>query len=294
MHFKYISIFLLNFLRLFSKRSHYFVQVQLYELCREVIFEVTFTLFYGSHSNAVENKKEKRAIFAEFSRYFKNITLVAQRIPIQLFPEAKFSRDKLLDILSKTDWSRRTGVSAFIKDLVDLKLPPGKLITFVTFFGEVVVMTICYWECVHCLSPAKKTTGLCTTCSCAVCFLQTPQKTPAKLTSFSLRTANLYVFISGSQDARVRHLLMVLWSSQANTLPALFWALFYVLKNKEAQKHILAEFEDVCLKKYVPGDRNNKTTRTKNRSWEELFCRIEKTDLDQMVFLGKFVALCAV
>uniref|UniRef100_H2XZI0 Cytochrome P450 n=1 Tax=Ciona intestinalis TaxID=7719 RepID=H2XZI0_CIOIN len=52
-----------------------------------------------------------------------------------------------------------------------------------------------------------------------------------------------YILRTSSSEEKVRHLLIILWSAQANTLPALFWTLFYILNDKTARIDVLEEFE---------------------------------------------------
>uniref|UniRef100_H2ZLL6 Uncharacterized protein n=1 Tax=Ciona savignyi TaxID=51511 RepID=H2ZLL6_CIOSA len=89
---------------------------------------------------------------------------------------------------------------------------------------------------------------------------------------------------NSTNEERVRHLLIILWSAQANTLPALFWTLFHILNDKQAKVDVLQEFE-----KHLGKSENfyDVTTVGENLQWPTMddIQRIKKGDLDKMVVL---------
>nr|XP_018672581.1 cholesterol 7-alpha-monooxygenase-like [Ciona intestinalis]XP_026695812.1 cholesterol 7-alpha-monooxygenase-like [Ciona intestinalis]XP_026695813.1 cholesterol 7-alpha-monooxygenase-like [Ciona intestinalis] len=89
----------------------------------------------------------------------------------------------------------------------------------------------------------------------------------------------------GSSEEKVRHLLIILWSAQANTLPALFWTLFYILNDKTARIDVLEEFEK-HLRKTVPAC-DVIGTVTDDLKWPNLsdIQRMRKGDVDKLVLL---------
>ncbi|XP_078485364.1 cytochrome P450 7A1-like [Ciona intestinalis] len=89
----------------------------------------------------------------------------------------------------------------------------------------------------------------------------------------------------GSSEEKARHLLIILWSAQANTLPALFWTLFYILNDKTARVDVLEEFEK-HLRKTVPAC-DVIGTVTDDLKWPNLsdIQRMRKGDVDKLVVL---------
>uniref|UniRef100_H2Y5Q2 Uncharacterized protein n=1 Tax=Ciona savignyi TaxID=51511 RepID=H2Y5Q2_CIOSA len=70
---------------------------------------------------------------------------------------------------------------------------------------------------------------------------------------------------------RARHLLVVLWAAQANTTPAFFWILFYLLSNPDAKRAVMEEYEQL----------------KRNDGWPTMqdILGIKRKDLDRLVIL---------
>ncbi|XP_076812168.1 cytochrome P450 7A1-like isoform X2 [Clavelina lepadiformis] len=150
------------------------VKTGLYKLCQRFVFDLTFNMLFGSNP---DEENETQTIFDEFSVFNNNSALLLDRIPIHLLPATKRSRDRILDLLGKLDWSRRYDVSRMVSEMN----------------------------------------------KCA------PNSDP--------------------DGRRARHLLVTLWAAQANTVPALFWTLFYLLRNGDARYAVMSELSELLQKK---------------------------------------------
>ncbi|XP_078072328.1 cytochrome P450 7A1-like [Mustelus asterias] len=69
----------------------------------------------------------------------------------------------------------------------------------------------------------------------------------------------------------------MLWASQANTLPATFWSVYYLIRSPEALKAVKNEIEDLlCMTNQKPGDINNPIIFTREQ-------------LDSMAAMGSLI-----
>ncbi|XP_043545259.1 cytochrome P450 7A1-like [Chiloscyllium plagiosum] len=69
----------------------------------------------------------------------------------------------------------------------------------------------------------------------------------------------------------------MLWASQANTLPAAFWSVYYLLRSQEALKAVKNEIENLlCVTNQKPGDINNPIIFTREQ-------------LDSMTAMGSLI-----
>uniref|UniRef100_H2Y5Q0 Uncharacterized protein n=1 Tax=Ciona savignyi TaxID=51511 RepID=H2Y5Q0_CIOSA len=82
---------------------------------------------------------------------------------------------------------------------------------------------------------------------------------------------------------RARHLLVVLWAAQANTTPAFFWILFYLLSNPDAKRAVMEEYEQLKRHKH----RNKQVKERGNDGWPTMqdILGIKRKDLDRLVIL---------
>uniref|UniRef100_H2Y5P8 Uncharacterized protein n=1 Tax=Ciona savignyi TaxID=51511 RepID=H2Y5P8_CIOSA len=80
-----------------------------------------------------------------------------------------------------------------------------------------------------------------------------------------------------------RHLLVVLWAAQANTTPAFFWILFYLLSNPDAKRAVMEEYEQLKRHKH----RNKQVKERGNDGWPTMqdILGIKRKDLDRLVIL---------
>ena len=79
-----------------------------------------------------------------------------------------------------------------------------------------------------------------------------------------------------------------MWTSQANTTPGLFWALFHILKNPQVQHQIMEEFKALLKSKSQEtnlDDVNNNTPERKISLNDIL--NLEKNELNKLVLLGE-------
>ena len=79
-----------------------------------------------------------------------------------------------------------------------------------------------------------------------------------------------------------------MWAAQTNTTPSLFWALFYILKNREVQHQIMEEFKALLKSKTHEtnlDDVNNNEPERKISLDDVL--NLEKNNLDKLVLLGE-------
>nr|XP_009860779.2 cholesterol 7-alpha-monooxygenase-like [Ciona intestinalis] len=81
---------------------------------------------------------------------------------------------------------------------------------------------------------------------------------------------------------RARHLMVVLWAAQANTTPALFWTLFYLIANPDAKRAVLEEYEQLRRQKM-----KHSSVRSEEKGWPTMkdILQIERKDLDKLVIL---------
>ncbi|XP_048451949.1 cytochrome P450 7A1 [Rhincodon typus] len=71
--------------------------------------------------------------------------------------------------------------------------------------------------------------------------------------------------------------ITMLWASQANTLPAAFWSVYYLLRSQEALKAVKNEIENLlCVTNQKPGDINNPIIFTREQ-------------LDSMTAMGSLI-----
>lgn len=94
-------------------------QIKLYEFCKEIIFDVTFNLLFGTLENQQERDLETAKFYEQFAIYFKRSALLLDRIPIHFLPEVKRAREKLFELFKGLDWSKRISVSHMISDVVN-------------------------------------------------------------------------------------------------------------------------------------------------------------------------------
>jgi len=87
----------------------------------------------------------------------------------------------------------------------------------------------------------------------------------------------------------LHHLLIFMWSGQANTTPGLFWALFYILKQPQLLQKIMKEFTNLVKAKRQetdPDEANNNKPERKVTLDDIL--DLEKKELDSLELLGRF------
>lgn len=83
----------------------------------------------------------------------------------------------------------------------------------------------------------------------------------------------------------LRHLLVLLWASQANTRPSSFWIIHHLIRHPDAIEAILREYEDIRAGK---SDQINVDHHSSEATHEmDDILNLEKADLDSMVILGK-------
>ena len=81
-------------------------------------------MLFGSNP---DEENETQTIFDEFSVFNNNSALLLDRIPIHLLPATKRSRDRILDLLGKLDWSRRYDVSRMVSEMNKCAPNSGKI-----------------------------------------------------------------------------------------------------------------------------------------------------------------------
>ncbi|XP_039256438.2 cytochrome P450 7B1-like [Styela clava] len=91
-------------------------------------------------------------------------------------------------------------------------------------------------------------------------------------------------------DERARHLLIILWSSQANSRPALFWTLFHLLKQPQAVAKILQEYNEVMemtMSRQKKKTNENIPDRSLLSEWLGMddIMELNRTSLDKIVIL---------
>nr|CAB3235928.1 cholesterol 7-alpha-monooxygenase-like [Phallusia mammillata] len=188
-------------------------KVHLYDMCKRIIFDITFNLFFGSLPDPVKRAEETARFYDVFKIYFAGSPLMVDRIPVHLLPATKRALAKILEMIGEINWSERNNVSQLITDIVD---------------------------------------------------------------------SNPHIDF---KDARARHLMIILWSAQANTAPALFWTLAHLLKNPDAKRAVLKEFEEFNGRYRLRG--RSSAEPTADASWPQMnnILSLKKKDIDKLVVL---------
>ena len=105
-----------------------------------------------------------------------------------------------------------------------------------------------------------------------------------KLNLYAAGKSNLTEFVL-LIERQIRHLLITLWSAQANTAPGLFWMLFYILKHPNAKSNIIQEFDCFVNKQNLTRESDQNNNQSETNQNESL--ALTKTDLDKLYVLGK-------
>ena len=83
--------------------------------------------------------------------------------------------------------------------------------------------------------------------------------------------------------------MLMLWTGQANTTPALFWSLFYILKHPEVKQQILEEFKNLMQEiNQEKSSRKNTSEFDINDVTLDDIAQIGKSDLNKLVIFGKY------
>ncbi|XP_028924438.1 cytochrome P450 7B1 [Ornithorhynchus anatinus] len=178
---------------------------QMYTFCHAVIFEATFTTFYGKYPTADGHKviNEIRETFAKFDANFPKL---AANIPIELLGSTKKNREFL--------------IRQFTPELMVKRQPLAEIIQFRREFLEKYKLLQDY--------------------------------------------------------SKAAHHFGFLWASVGNTIPASFWALYYLLRHPEALAVVRDEIDHLL-----------QSTGQANRPGS--FIYLTREQLDNLVYLDSLI-----
>jgi len=102
-------------------------QVELHQLCKDIIFYNTYNVLLGSLADEEENFKDAKALHNAFVTFNDGTVLLVDRIPIRFLQKTKKARDEIIRILKNTDFNKRENVSDIITQVMNADTIEGEI-----------------------------------------------------------------------------------------------------------------------------------------------------------------------